>query len=416
MISTKSQLERVQLTDTQIKVIMPERILHQIQYLCRDIAKVEWSGILFYSIEGSIKDPANMVITLEDILPMHKGTSTFTEYSFDERVVEHMMDNEHLEDCKIGHIHSHNTMGVFFSGTDWSELEDNAPNHNIYLSLIVNNFMDFCAKVCFIAETEETKEFNFQAKDENGGKYVYKTENFEVKTKKLVTYDCAISSPKNDISVDDNFKEKVAAIIAKAEIKVAPATTYYTGAKDKGMDAWDSRSFNDIPATKGGWSRNQQQAHNNKKPSWDWRDQLRDLTKPTEKKLPIQGMMISEAAYDEVLEDFCLFVLNTGNSTEDFADIEDVVEFYAKRNVTPNALAKNVLEKYVDVYKKYFDKLPSVENPKTIVSIAESVIELLQHEADTSTMIGLENMLKPTIDGLTRMCVEIENYELFTSI
>lgn len=415
MTSTKSQLERVQLTDTQIKVVMPEKILHQIQYLCRDIAKVEWSGILFYSVEGSIKDPTNMIITLEDILPMHKGTSTFTEYSFDERVVEHMMDNEHLENCKIGHIHSHNTMGVFFSGTDWSELEDNAPNHNIYLSLIVNNFMDFCAKVCFIAETEETKEFNFQAKDENGGKYVYKTENFEVKNKKLVTYDCAISSPKNDISVDDNFKEKVAAIIAKAEIKITPANvnTYYTGPKHIGMNAWDSRSLNDMPTTKDGWSRNQQQANNNKEYSRNWRDQF---DKPTEKKLPIQGMMISEAAYDEVLEDFCLFVLNTGNSTEDFADIEDIVEFYIKRNVSPNALAKNVLEKYVDIYKNYFDKLPSVESSETIISIVESVIELLQHEADTSTMTGLKKMLKPTIDGLTRMCIEIENYELFTNI
>lgn len=54
-----------------------------------------------------------------------------------------MEGNEHLEECRIGHIHSHNTMGVFFSGTDWGELEDNAPNHNYYLSLIVNNFMDF---------------------------------------------------------------------------------------------------------------------------------------------------------------------------------------------------------------------------------------------------------------------------------
>ena len=82
---------------------MPEHVLHQIQFLCQQIAKVEWSGILFYSVEGSIKDPANMVITLQDILPMHKGTSTFTEYAFDERVIDHMMDNEHLEDCKMGH-------------------------------------------------------------------------------------------------------------------------------------------------------------------------------------------------------------------------------------------------------------------------------------------------------------------------
>ena len=59
---------------------------------------------------------------------------------------------------------------VFFSGTDWSELEDNASNHNYYLSLIVNNFMDFCAKVCFIAEAKN-ETFNFEAKDEQGKRY-----------------------------------------------------------------------------------------------------------------------------------------------------------------------------------------------------------------------------------------------------
>ena len=82
---------------------MPEKVLNQIQYLCQQIPKVEWSGILFYKVEGSIKDPENMKIILEDILPMHKGTKAYTEYSFDERVIEYMMNNEHLEECRIGH-------------------------------------------------------------------------------------------------------------------------------------------------------------------------------------------------------------------------------------------------------------------------------------------------------------------------
>lgn len=90
---------------------MPEKVFNQIRYLCREIAKVEWSGVLYYKVEGSIKDPANMVLTLEEILPLHKGTSGYTEYEFGDAFVEHMMENEHLEDCKMGHIHSHNTMG-----------------------------------------------------------------------------------------------------------------------------------------------------------------------------------------------------------------------------------------------------------------------------------------------------------------
>lgn len=90
---------------------MSERILNQVQYLCQQIAKVEWSGVLFYSVTGSIKKPEDMVLTIEDILPMNKGNQTYTEYNLDERVIDYMMDNETMEKgWKMGHIHSHNTM------------------------------------------------------------------------------------------------------------------------------------------------------------------------------------------------------------------------------------------------------------------------------------------------------------------
>lgn len=103
MSSTKKELDRVQLTDTKLNLVMPEKVYNQIQYLCREIAKVEWSGILFYKVEGSIQDPKNFKIILEDILPLNKGTQAYTEYSFDERVIDHMEENEHLEECKMGH-------------------------------------------------------------------------------------------------------------------------------------------------------------------------------------------------------------------------------------------------------------------------------------------------------------------------
>ena len=51
---------------------MPEKVFNQIQYLCQQIAKVEWSGILFYKTEGSIQDPETYKIILEDILPYIK--------------------------------------------------------------------------------------------------------------------------------------------------------------------------------------------------------------------------------------------------------------------------------------------------------------------------------------------------------
>ena len=111
---TKMPLERVQKTDTLIELIMPEKVLNQIKYLCKKIPKVEWSGVLFYSVKGSIKDPKSMILTLEEILPLDKGSATYTEFEFGTAYVEHMMENEHLEECKVGLIHSHNTMGKLF--------------------------------------------------------------------------------------------------------------------------------------------------------------------------------------------------------------------------------------------------------------------------------------------------------------
>ena len=110
-------------------------------------------------------------------------------------------------------------MEVYFSGTDWSELEDNSPHHNFYLSLIVNNFMDFCAKVAFIAKPDE-----LSAKDEKGGSYKIKI-NETTSGDKLMTYDCTIKSPSVGIVVEDKFNDNVKYIIDEAEKRPVVNTT-----------------------------------------------------------------------------------------------------------------------------------------------------------------------------------------------
>ena len=86
-------LRRVSLTDSKIKVSVPKHVQDKIRYLNSQIVKDEWSGVLFYSTEGSIKDPANMQITLQDVFPMNKGNGTYTEYIHDETIVEYMMEH-----------------------------------------------------------------------------------------------------------------------------------------------------------------------------------------------------------------------------------------------------------------------------------------------------------------------------------
>lgn len=369
MSSTKKELDRVQLTDTKLNLVMPEKVYNQIQYLCREIAKVEWSGILFYKVEGSIQDPKNFKIILEDILPLNKGTQAYTEYSFDERVIDHMEENEHLEECKMGHIHSHNTMGVFFSGTDWSELEDNVGIHNYYLSLIVNNFMDFCAKVCFIAEAPPTN-FAFTAKNENGENYLYGESAYTVKPK-MVVYDCEITCPVSSISVQQSFTKKVTSIIEKAAKALTPIKN------NSGTNS--SVGF--------------QQDRNFANTDWD--------------KKNFQNSRVGKISFADEIEDsideFAMFVINTGNPIQEFGTMEDLIKYYEVYKLKPSMLASNVISTYNKSYRTYYSLYESELDDAVMFdkALSEVILEL-EHEAMTCKY-NIDYMLEPCIEILKKL-------------
>lgn len=352
---------------------MPQKVYNQIQYLCQQIAKVEWSGILFYKTEGSIQNPETFKIILEDILPLHKGTSTYTEYTFDERVIEFMEleGNEHLEECRIGHIHSHNTMGVFFSGTDWSELEDNAPNHNYYLSLIVNNFMDFCAKVCFIAEAKD-ETFTFEAKDEVGKKYTVSAGKYTVPPR-LIVYDCNIDSPKKNIEVNLTFTQKVKSIIEKAE-KIVTST---------------AKSFSKDTSVKPGekWSKDQSSRE------FDW-------DKKQEEEVEVFNGTFADAI-EEFAEEFTMYVINTGNPIDDFQDLDDVCKFYDGNRITGAMLAGRVANTYVKSYQSYFNLFgDEINDPIMFKKATEEVIWELEHVVLTTKNKMISSMLEPSLETI----------------
>ena len=184
--------------------------MSKIKYLCNKISQVEWSGVLFYSLKGNIKKASKMVCVVEDILPMDMGSAAYTEYSFDDRVVTFLQEEEERFDWHIGHIHSHNNMKTFFSGTDMSELNDNSENHNFYLSLIVNNAMDLTAK---IAQRIKLKDISFLANDRDGNTYSKKLVNDK---EVLMIYDCNITIPKDEI-LENSFIKSVDKIIKDNE-------------------------------------------------------------------------------------------------------------------------------------------------------------------------------------------------------
>jgi hypothetical protein len=205
---------------------MPKNVLHKIQYLCKNIVEVEWSGIILYEVVGSIKKLDTLQLILKDIIPMNKGNKAFTSYAFNEPKrdnsgyedahIDYMQANPKAMKWKIGHIHSHNSMNVFFSGTDMEELHDNAPSHDFYFSIIVNNYMDFMAKIAFVARAQtKTKKIPYIALDEKGKPYTIEEVAFTIDNEKLFLIDCVIDSPKEEITVDEAFANQVAHIIDK---------------------------------------------------------------------------------------------------------------------------------------------------------------------------------------------------------
>ena len=329
---------------------MPIEVLHQIQYLCKNIPKVEWSGALFYTTEGSIEKPGTFKITLKTILPLDMGSAAYTEYHLDDRFID-FIEEDFEERCnwKLGHIHSHNVMGVFFSGTDMAELNDNAPAHNFYLSLIVNNYMDFIAKVAFVGEAKkDIKQVPYTAKNVDGHDYIIERQDFEVNTQKLFIYDCDIDTPKNEILVSDQFSAQVAKIMEPKPVKT-PASNV------------QSRFPVQTPTSGKGWQRNGNQKSRQFKTqeeremeSWNKSFQTNvfdDWDVPSHLVEDLEEQDLEEKA----IYDFCKSLFDFSDSpTDDFETLEDVLDIVAAFNLTPAELSKAVINSYAKTFNKHF--------------------------------------------------------------
>lgn len=191
-------------------------------YLCNNISQHEWSGVLLYEVTGDLKTE-KFSCAVKDIYPMDKGSTGYTEYEFDESFTTYLMQNPEAMAWHIGHVHSHNTMSTFFSPTDNSELEDNSKNHNIYLSLIVNNKLETCARIAFRGTLKKDNKQTISFTDNNGEQRVVKKTIKEEKEVMFV-YDCKINFTSE---VSESFKERVQTIIDEADLRVKAAQRDY---------------------------------------------------------------------------------------------------------------------------------------------------------------------------------------------
>lgn len=350
---------------------MPLEVLHQIQYLCKLISKVEWSGALFYTTEGSIEKPETFKITLKTILPLDMGTSAYTEYNLDERFMD-FIEEDFEERCtwKLGHIHSHNTMAVFFSGTDMAELNDNAPAHNFYLSLIVNNAMDFLAKIAFIGEAKkDIKQVPYTAKNVEGQDYIIERQDFEVNTQKLFIYDCDIYSDLQELTVTGQFIEQVAKIMEPKPVKTYPSVPNHNAHKsnvaNKGWTRQDQKEINR-------WNNSFKEEE--KKPIKRWFD---DWDTPYTSKDEVDDL----AEYDLKAQSIYNFAKDLFNYTgqevlDEEDDLEDLIDLLAEYDLTPEEIAKSVINDYAKTFAKHFPKASAsdfVQNTHETLDLLEDV-------------------------------------------
>ena len=86
------------------KIYIPEKVEQKFRYVCHQLPSVEWSGPLFYKVEGSFED-GSLTIKCEDIFIMDIGTAAYTEFEESPDIINYMVENPELLDCQIGLVH-----------------------------------------------------------------------------------------------------------------------------------------------------------------------------------------------------------------------------------------------------------------------------------------------------------------------
>ena len=331
---------------------MPKEVLDKIKLLCKNIPKVEWSGVLFYTTEGSIKNPTTFKITLKDILPMHVGDMHSTEYQLDAKFIDFIEEDFDVRATwQVGHIHSHHCMRTFFSGVDDDELYGNSISHNYYLSFITNNYLDFQAKVAFTSTAKkDILAVPYVALDEEGKEYEIERQDFVVDSKKVFVYDCEISSTKEALIIEDSFVSKMQGIIKQAAERVK--TVVKPSSPGNLFDTPKLQIPNtDLPAFK-------------QDPFINNFDDEEDLN-------------ADDSLYGKDIVELAKKVFNIGNHTLGINDrLDDILDTLVESRQTGVEIAQHVVANYTDDYKTIFEDFG--ENPIDFVTNTYTLLDYLE--------------------------------------
>ena len=143
------------------KMIITDKVERIIRFICEKVWNVEWSGVLFYEVDGNFEDNS-LVVTCKDIFLMDTGSTGYTEFDMSPDVITYMTKKPELLDCKMGLVHSHNNMSTFFSGTDQNTLQEEGNERNHFVSLIVNNEGTYTAAITRKIKYKEKRSLSYE--------------------------------------------------------------------------------------------------------------------------------------------------------------------------------------------------------------------------------------------------------------
>ena len=211
------------------RIVIPSNVEYIIRKFCSKAPNNEWSGTLFYIVEGSFETDSFKIIC-KDFLLMDLGSQAFTEFDEDGTAIDYMAQHPELLDCQMGLLHSHDTMSTFFSGTDTNTLNKEGNDRNNFVSLIVNNAGEYSAAVTRKVKYHEIH--NIELRGEYpffGSRTMFATESSfatEEKTKDVIEwFDLVVEKETVEFS-EDEYDARFMEIFKR---KTTPKSNYYGG-------------------------------------------------------------------------------------------------------------------------------------------------------------------------------------------
>lgn len=213
--------------NTTFKLVIPSDVEKKIRLLCQNIWSVEWSGILFYKVEGNFEDKS-LTVRCVDIFQMDEGSAAYTEFDMSADVASYMIDHPELMDGSTyqGLIHSHNNMSTFFSGTDTATLSSEGSDMAHFVSLIVNNEGKYTAAITrrYKCVQKVVEEFSYPSWNEET---VTGEDKFDIEEEVLEWFNLNIVFENATDSFEAEMLERIKEIRKAKEATKPVHTNYY---------------------------------------------------------------------------------------------------------------------------------------------------------------------------------------------